>query len=173
MVYIANITELDYLRKSQLACVEELRAYLQTRNDESEFLELSLAFEQKLYDLEKQGLLTEYFALHGDHLSAIPTLYDKIYTGLRILHYYSITNEEVKKWALRKGNTVVDAASRKDMNIAQYFIRAEVIAFDDFQAYEADTLKLNMDGRIKTEGRRYVVNDGDILDYLHHPFAPY
>ncbi len=50
------------------------------------------------------------------------------------------------------------------------FMRVETIAFEEFLIFKGDRLKLNMDGKIRVEGRKYIVNDGDILDFFHRPF---
>lgn len=49
-------------------------------------------------------------------------------------------------------------------------MRAEIISFEEYHMFKGDRLKLNMDGKIHMEGRKYIVNDGDILDFFHHPF---
>ena len=50
--------------------------------------------------------------------------------------------------------------------IHRQFLRGEVIAFTDFQRYGGDKLKLLMDAKLKTETKKYIVNDGDIIEYF-------
>ncbi len=48
------------------------------------------------------------------------------------------------------------------------FLRGEVIAFADYERYNGDKLKLLIDGKLKTETKKYIVNDGDIIEYFAH-----
>ncbi len=50
-------------------------------------------------------------------------------------------------------------------------MRSEVISFEDYTAFKGDRLKLSMEGKVKVEGRKYIVNDGDLVEYFHHPFT--
>jgi ribosome-binding ATPase YchF (GTP1/OBG family) len=50
--------------------------------------------------------------------------------------------------------------------VHRHFLRGEVIAFADFQRYGGDKLKLMIDGKLKTETKKYIVNDGDIIEYF-------
>jgi ribosome-binding ATPase YchF (GTP1/OBG family) len=51
------------------------------------------------------------------------------------------------------------------------FVRVEVISYEHYHLYNGDRLKLKMDGLIRVEGRRYVINDGDILDFYFNPIT--
>jgi hypothetical protein len=172
MVYVANITALDYNRRERRVSpvIDELTDFLRDRRDPSAVVPLSIDFEQRLCDAERDHQLEEYLTINGTHTSGLPTLLEQVYSSLKAIHYYTVSEEVVQSWVLRRGMSVVDAASKKDVNIARYFIRADVIPYDEYTAYDGDRLKLQMDGKVAAEGRRYVVNDGDILEYLHHPY---
>lgn len=168
VIYLANITAIDYNRQRSIPCIEEIRQYLRSRQDNSEVIPISVELEQRLLDVEAEGIRSQYDGLHSRHRSAIPRILDGIYNTINICHFYMITPELVRCYVLRRGNTVTEAAARTDIHIARNLIKAEVISFEDFLSYEADYLKLEMDGKIHSEGRRYVVNDGDILRYVYH-----
>lgn len=167
-VYLANITAIDYNRQRVIPCIEEIKQYLQSRHDHSEVVSLSIELEKRLLDVEAEGTLSQYTGLHSRHQSAIPRILDSIYNTINICHFYTIKPELIQCFILRRGNTVTDAAARTDIHIARNLIKAEVTSYEDFLAYEADYLKLEMDGKIHSEGRRYVVNDGDIIRYVYH-----
>jgi ribosome-binding ATPase YchF (GTP1/OBG family) len=51
------------------------------------------------------------------------------------------------------------------------FLRSEVISFQEFVEFAGDRLKLNLERKIRNEGRKYIINDGDIVDFFasnHH-----
>jgi ribosome-binding ATPase YchF (GTP1/OBG family) len=48
------------------------------------------------------------------------------------------------------------------------FLRADVIGFTDFEEFRGDRLKLMMEGKLKNETKKYIVNDGDIVEYFTH-----
>lgn len=173
MVYVTNMTDLDYNRRERriFPIFDTITTYLRERRDPSCVVPLSIAFEQRLFDVDQQeGQLAEYLAINGTHKSGLPNLLENVYATLKVIHYYTVNEDVIQCWVLRRGMSIVDAAAKKDVNIARYFIRGDVIPYDEYTTYEGDRLKLQMDGKIAAEGRRYVVNDGDILEYLHHPY---
>lgn len=73
--------------------------------------------------------------------------------------------EDVHAWALRKGGTALDAATRIHTEIAQGFIRAETIAFDELMAC-GDLKNARAAGKVRKEGKTYTVHDGDYIVIL-------
>jgi hypothetical protein len=69
--------------------------------------------------------------------------------------------DECRAWPLRRGSTAVEAARVIHSDLARGFIRAEVIAFDDFDALASEAACRDA-GKLRIEGRDYVVRDGDI-----------
>jgi len=67
---------------------------------------------------------------------------------------------------LRKGATAIEAAARIHSDIAKHFIRAEVIAYDDYIACGGET-RARERGKLRLEGKDYVVQDGDIMHFRH------
>lgn len=172
MVYAANISALDYNRRERriTPSIDSLQSFLRERRDPSIVVPISIEFEQRLFDAEQEGQLEDYLAINGSHTSGIPILIQMVFNTLRAIHYYTVGEDLIQCWTLRRGMSVVDAAAMKDVNISRFFIRADVIPYDEYTIYDGDRLRLQMDGKITAEGRRYVVNDGDILEYLHHPY---
>jgi ribosome-binding ATPase YchF (GTP1/OBG family) len=48
------------------------------------------------------------------------------------------------------------------------FLRADVVAFEDYQKFQGDFLKLQMECKLRNEGRKYIVNDGDIIQFFEN-----
>ncbi|RYG66588.1 DUF933 domain-containing protein [archaeon] len=52
--------------------------------------------------------------------------------------------------------------------VCRNFIRADVVSFEDFQALGGDRIKLAIEGKVRAQGRKYIVNDGEIVDFVFH-----
>jgi len=129
---------------------------------------MSVVFEEMLYDLLLQGqdVLTEYTLANATHISALPQIISKAYSQLRIIHFYTATEKEVKCWCLRKGKSILESAECIDATVARSFLRGEVVSFNDFHFHGGDRLKVMMEGKLKAETKKYVVNDGDIIEFF-------
>lgn len=165
-----NITAVGFNRNRDLPAASHVKDFLVSRSDDSFVRQLSIEHEQRLYDMKISGKLAQYYAVNTTHKSGIAELITDVYHTLRAIHFYTISDLLVKCFTVRQGCTIVDAASRMDINISRNLIRGDVVAFDDFYRYKADKLKLLMDAKLRGEGKRYILNDGDILEFHYHQF---
>jgi len=87
------------------------------------------------------------------------------YRLLGLISFFTVGPDEVRAWTVRRGATAVEAAGTIHSDLAQGFIRAEVIHYDDLVRAGgiAEARKL---GALRLEGRHYVVEDGDIVHIL-------
>ncbi len=89
-----------------------------------------------------------------------------IWSGYRLLDYITFFTttggKEVRAWTLRRGETALQAAGHIHTDMERGFIRAEVIAYDDL-ANAGTFAKARELGRLRLEGRDYIVQDGDII----------
>ncbi len=87
------------------------------------------------------------------------------YELLGQITFFTFVSEEVRAWSLRRGSTAVEAAGTVHTDMARGFIRAEVVHFDALR--EAGNLpEARRRGTLRTEGRDYLVQDGDICTFL-------
>ena len=85
------------------------------------------------------------------------------YQLLGLQSFFTVGEDEVRAWTIRKGETAVDAAGTIHSDLARGFIRAEVIGYDDL--IECGSMAVaRQRGLLRLEGRDYVVRDGDILN---------
>jgi hypothetical protein len=89
------------------------------------------------------------------------------YELLGLQSFFTIEGDEVRAWTIKRGDSAVTAAGKVHTDLAKHFIRAEVVTFDDLVAYR-DMKGVRGAGRLRTEGREYVVSDGDVIKVLHH-----
>jgi GTP-binding protein YchF len=86
------------------------------------------------------------------------------YGLLDLISFLTSGEDEVRAWPIRRGTSAVRAAGKIHSDIERGFIRAEVVAFDDFVRYGSDA-KCREAGKLRLEGKDYVVQDGDIVHF--------
>lgn len=126
-----------------------------------EVLKLAAAFEAELWELEPEAqreLLTDA----GLKAPARDRLIAALYGHLGLITFYTAGEPEAHAWALRRGASALEAAARIHSDIARGFIRAEVVSFEDFAALRSDA-KVKEAGKLRLEGKDYVMRDGDII----------
>ena len=84
------------------------------------------------------------------------------YATLGLISFLTAGDPEVRAWTLRRGAKAIDAAGVVHSDIQRGFIRAEVVSYADFMA-AGSMAKAKEDGRVRLEGKEYVVRDGDML----------
>ena len=88
------------------------------------------------------------------------------YKACGLISFLTMGPDECRAWALRAGGTALDAARVIHTDLARGFIRAETVAFDDLVAHK-DVKGARAAGRMRKEGKAYIVQDGDSLNILH------
>ncbi|HUI70608.1 MAG TPA: DUF933 domain-containing protein [Spirochaetia bacterium] len=85
-----------------------------------------------------------------------------VYTTLHLLSFFTVGDDECKAWSIGEGSTAVDAAGEIHSDLAKGFIRAEVGDWKDILE-AGDFAKAKKAGKVRLEGKEYVVKDGDVL----------
>ncbi len=93
----------------------------------------------------------------------IPRLIQISYDLLNVHSFFTAGDKEVHAWTLRKGSNAREAAGTIHSDMEKGFIRAEVISFADLLTY-GSTAEARNKGRLRVEGKNYIVKDGDILE---------
>ena len=91
-----------------------------------------------------------------------------IHAGYKLLGlqtYFTVGPKEVRAWTIHVGDTAPQAAGVIHTDFEHGFIRAEVIAYDDFIACKGEHGAKDA-GKMRLEGKEYVVKDGDVLNFL-------
>jgi ribosome-binding ATPase len=87
------------------------------------------------------------------------------YRALDLISFLTAGEDEVRAWTLKRGSTALDAAGTIHSDLARGFIRAEVVTFDDL--VDAKTfVEARKRGKLRSEGKTYVVQDGDVINIL-------
>jgi hypothetical protein len=86
------------------------------------------------------------------------------YALLDLISFFTTGEDEVRAWTIAQGTVARKAAGKIHSDIERGFIRAEVIAYDDFIVYGGEA-KCKEAGKLRLEGKEYVVKDGDIIHF--------
>jgi len=87
------------------------------------------------------------------------------YALLGLQTYFTAGVKEVRAWTIHKGDTAPQAAGVIHTDFEKGFIRAQVIAYEDFIQYGGEQGAKDA-GKMRTEGKEYVVKDGDLMNFL-------
>jgi len=87
------------------------------------------------------------------------------YNLLGLQTYFTAGVKEVRAWTIHKGDTAPQAASVIHTDFERGFIRAQVISYDDFVSLGGEA-KAKEAGKMRVEGKEYVVQDGDVMHFL-------
>ncbi len=141
------------------ATIEDNLDALRGRGLES--FRLAAAFEAELWELDAEGR-QELLAEAGIAAPARDRLISALYRSLGLITFYTAGEPEAHAWQLRSGASALEAADRIHSDIARGFIRAEVVSYEDFAELRSDA-KVKEAGKLRLEGRDYVIQDGDII----------
>jgi ribosome-binding ATPase YchF (GTP1/OBG family) len=88
----------------------------------------------------------------------------KAYSLLNLITYFTAGEKEVRAWTIHKGDTAPQAAGVIHTDFEKGFIRAEVIAYQDFVDFGGEA-KVKEAGKLRVEGKEYIVKDGDMMHF--------
>ena len=88
------------------------------------------------------------------------------YKLLHLLTFFTVGPKEARAWTVHAGATAPEAAGEIHTDFEKGFIRAETIAYDDYVALGGES-RAREAGKLRAEGKAYVVHDGDVMHFLH------
>ena len=159
-LYLANIAETD-LPAGENEYVARLRAAVAADGEPAEVVPLSARIEAELIELEpdERAAFLEELGLKEPGLHR---LIRAGYSLLDLISYFTAGEKEVRAWTIRRGTKAPGAAGEIHTDFERGFIRAETLAWEDFVAAGSQK-EAREKGMMRSEGKDYVVQDGDIL----------
>ena len=163
VIYAANVAEDDFVSGIEnnpfVKAVEEI-----AKRDNAEVLPISARIEEEISQLEEdeKGIFLEDMGLTE---SGLDRLIKKSYKLLGLISYLTAGQPEVRAWTITEGTKAPQAAGKIHTDFERGFIRAEVISFENLMA--CGTMAAAKEkGLVKSEGKEYVMKDGDIVHFL-------
>lgn len=96
--------------------------------------------------------------------SAASKFVQSCYSALGLISFLTIGSDELRAWPIMKGTVALDAAGKVHTDIKRGFIRAETFSYDALREL-GNEKALKAAGKIRLEGKEYVVQDGDIINF--------
>jgi len=158
VLYIANVSEDGFENNPLLDAVRDLAAA-----EGSEVVAVCAAIEMELVELDDDEK-TDFLAEMGQDEPGLNRVVRAGYELLGLQTYFTAGVKEVRAWTVRRGATAPQAAAVIHTDFERGFIRAEVIAYDDFVACRGEAGAREA-GKLRLEGKDYIVQDGDVIHF--------
>jgi GTP-binding protein YchF len=160
LVYVANVDESQAVEGSG-AAIEAVRR--RAGDEGGHVVVLSGKVEAELAGLTEEES-TAFRAELGMQRSGLDELAAAAYDVLGLMTFLTAGEKEVRAWTIPRGTKAPEAAGRIHGDIERGFIRAEIVSYDDYVEYRTmDAMKAA--GRIRSEGREYVMREGDVVNF--------
>jgi GTP-binding protein YchF len=157
VLYVANVSEDDLAEGN--AFVEKLQAVAAKEGASVVTIAGGIEQELSLLDEEEQR---EFLADMGMEEPGLHRLIHAGYDLLGLITYFTVGEKETRAWTITRGTTAPGAAGKIHTDFERGFIRAEVIAYDDYISCGSEAAARDK-GVMRSEGKEYVVQDGDCI----------
>ena len=159
VMYVANVREDGFANNPHLEAVAQ-----RGKSEGAPVVAICAAIESEMVDLsdeDKQVFLDDL----GLDEPGLNRLIRAAYDLLGLQTYFTAGVKEVRAWTIHKGDTAPQAAGVIHTDFERGFIRAQTISYEDFLAFKGEQGAKEA-GKMRSEGKDYVVRDGDILNFL-------
>jgi len=156
--YIANVAESGFHDNPHLDAVHAL-----AEREGAEVVAVCAAIEAEIVELDETDR-QEFLADLGLEEPGLNRVVRAGYRLLGLQTYFTAGEKEVRAWTIPVGATAPQAAGVIHTDFERGFIRAEVVSYEDFVAYKGEQGAREA-GRLRSEGKDYVVKDGDVIHF--------
>ena len=161
VMYVCNVDEASAATGD--AYVEAVRAA--TKDEDAQILVISAKIESEIAELEDPEERQLFLAEIGLEESGVVRLIQSAYALLNLQTFFTAGADECRAWTIHRGDKAPQAAGVIHTDFEKGFIRAEVIKYDDFVTLRSEAA-CRAAGKLASEGKEYVVQDGDIMHFL-------
>lgn len=161
MLYVANVSEDEVADPDTNANVQKVKEY--AAKEQAEVIVVCAKIEEEIAELdqdEKEMFLEEL----GIAESGLDKLIKASYHLLGLATYFTAGEQEVRAWTFRKGIKAPQAAGIIHTDFERGFIRAETVSYDDL-VVAGSMGQARENGRVRLEGKEYIVQDGDVIHF--------
>ncbi|MEO8769097.1 MAG: redox-regulated ATPase YchF [Ferruginibacter sp.] len=160
ILYVANVDEASMHTGNKFsdALIEAVK------HEGNEVIIMTNAIEAQIAEFDNPDDKAMFMEEYKMTEPALDRLIHSTYKLLNLSTYFTAGVQEVRAWTIGQGWKAPQAASVIHTDFEKGFIKAEVIAYDDFVKYESEAA-CRENGRLRIEGKEYVVNDGDVMHF--------
>lgn len=163
IIYVANVSEDTAADGKTNEYVEAVKEFAAT--EDAEVVVICAEIEQEISELdedEKEMFLDEL----GISESGLDKLIKASYSLLNLISFLTAGEDECRAWTIKRGTKAPQAAGKIHTDFERGFIRAETIHYDKLMECDGSMVTAKEKGLLRSEGKEYVVKDGDIITFL-------
>ncbi|GEK31242.1 ribosome-binding ATPase YchF [Kurthia zopfii] len=162
MLYVANVAEDEVNDADNNEFVQKVRDYATAEG--AEVIVVCARIEEEIAQLddEEKAMFLEELGIDE---SGLDKLIKASYNLLGLATYFTAGVQEVRAWTFRKGMKAPQCAGVIHSDFERGFIRAETVSYDDLVEYGSKPAAKEA-GRLRLEGKEYIVKDGDVMEFL-------
>lgn len=165
IIYVANVSENQISDEdiSNNEMIKKLNSF--AKSEDAEVVVISAAIESEIAELDDQekAMFLEELGIKN---SGLDQLIKASYRLLNLISFLTAGEDEVRAWTIKEGTKAPQAAGKIHTDFEKGFIRAETIAYDKLMECDGKLSLAREKGLIRSEGKDYVVKDGDIMNFL-------
>ena len=162
VLYICNVGEND-LPALDNPFVQRVREY--ASKEGSRVVAVCAKIEEEISRLDENDT-EEFLQSLGLKESGLDRVIKETYSLLELITFLTTGEIETRAWTIEKGMTAAEAAGKIHSDIEKGFIRAEVVSYEDMVHFKGRVAAREA-GRARSEGREYIVKDGDVALFFH------
>lgn len=166
IIYVANVSEEEVADDGDSnEWVKKIRDFAST--EDASVVVISAKIEAEISTLADEDK-KEFLDMIGLDRPGLEKLIVASYDLLGLMSFITTGQIETRAWTIKKGTKAVDAAGKIHSDISRGFIRAEVIGYDELMEYEGSMTKAKEAGKVRLEGKEYIMQDGDVVHFRHN-----
>ena len=159
LIYVANISDTEYATYEDNIEYQKVKAI--AAKEGAELVAISAEIEAEIATLSSADQEL-YLAELGINESGLNKVINVAYKTLGLSSFFTTGKDEVRAWTFKDGTSAQKCAGIIHSDFERGFIRAEVYTYNDFEKYGSE-LKIKEAGKVRSEGKDYVMRDGDIV----------
>ena len=160
IIYVANVNESDAIAGTN-KYIEQIKEY--TKKENAEVIFMCAKIESELAELEpteREDFLKDV----GIEEAGLEQLVKATYSLLGLKTFFTVGTDEVRAWTFKDGSKAPKCAGIIHTDFERGFIRAEVMSYEDLISLGSE-IKVKEAGKLRSEGKEYVMQDGDICHF--------
>lgn len=158
-IIVLNVDENELIKSEQIESEFSLKLGLQ----KDQIIVVSAKTESELSDLSPEDQAA-YLSELGVTKSGLERVIQKAFSTLGLATFLTAGEKEVRAWTIKQGISAQEAAGVIHTDFIKKFIKADVVAFSDFIAF-GGWKKCREEGKVRSEGRDYIMQDGDVVEF--------
>ena len=160
VLYVCNVSEDDAATGNELT----EKVFAKAKAEGAQAVIVSAAIESELVGMPPEDR-AEFLESLGLEETGLARVIRAGYELLGLQTFFTVGPKEARAWTVHKGAKAPQAAGEIHTDFEKGFIRAETIAYDDYVALRGEA-KAREAGKLRAEGKSYIVKDGDVMNFL-------